>query len=262
LKLGVFAGVAAALGIAIGMGTPNVARAAVVDLVYDLDLNGMTSGTCPNGICGTVTVTGDTTTSLTYVVNLSTGVEFHAQHNGNSGTGDALFFQLTDVGGVATIHFNPNPPGTAPHGTGYTYILPTTSGGPFAPSSGNFPGTYNYDLQCTNSTSGKVCPSSGASEVSFTVFANGGTLAIGAPNGHGDFVNDAVAFVAQLSVSGSCGSETCKAGTGLVGSGAPHPAPPPVPEPSTWAMMLIGFAGLAYAGYRKAKSARTAVSVA
>ena len=31
-----------------------------------------------------------------------------------------------------------------------------------------------------------------------------------------------------------------------------------VPEPSTWAMMLMGFAGLGYAGYRKA---RTAVSV-
>ena len=32
-----------------------------------------------------------------------------------------------------------------------------------------------------------------------------------------------------------------------------------VPEPSTWAMMLIGFAGLGYAGYRRAKKARTAV---
>ena len=27
-----------------------------------------------------------------------------------------------------------------------------------------------------------------------------------------------------------------------------------VPEPSTWAMMLLGFVGLAFAGYRKAKS--------
>jgi hypothetical protein len=27
-----------------------------------------------------------------------------------------------------------------------------------------------------------------------------------------------------------------------------------VPEPSTWAMMLIGFAGLALAGYRRAKA--------
>jgi hypothetical protein len=32
----------------------------------------------------------------------------------------------------------------------------------------------------------------------------------------------------------------------------------PVPEPSTWAMMLLGFAGLGYAGYRRAKVVRTA----
>jgi hypothetical protein len=30
-------------------------------------------------------------------------------------------------------------------------------------------------------------------------------------------------------------------------------SPPPVPEPSTWAMMLIGFAGLGYAGYRTSR---------
>jgi hypothetical protein len=35
-----------------------------------------------------------------------------------------------------------------------------------------------------------------------------------------------------------------------------------VPEPSTWAMMLIGFAGLGFAGYRKAHSARTALPAA
>ena len=33
------------------------------------------------------------------------------------------------------------------------------------------------------------------------------------------------------------------------------------PEPSTWAMMLIGFAGLAFAGYRKSKSNRLALTV-
>jgi hypothetical protein len=31
---------------------------------------------------------------------------------------------------------------------------------------------------------------------------------------------------------------------------------PAVPEPSTWAMMLVGFAGLGYAGYRETKRAR------
>jgi hypothetical protein len=31
-----------------------------------------------------------------------------------------------------------------------------------------------------------------------------------------------------------------------------------VPEPSTWAMMVVGFAGLTYVGYRRAKMSRAA----
>jgi hypothetical protein len=34
------------------------------------------------------------------------------------------------------------------------------------------------------------------------------------------------------------------------------------PEPSTWAMMILGFAGLGFAGYRKAKNGKTALSAA
>jgi hypothetical protein len=30
-------------------------------------------------------------------------------------------------------------------------------------------------------------------------------------------------------------------------------APTPTPEPSTWAMMLLGFAGLGFAGYRTSR---------
>ena len=30
--------------------------------------------------------------------------------------------------------------------------------------------------------------------------------------------------------------------------------PAPIPEPSTWAMMLLGFAGLAFGGYRRARA--------
>ena len=32
---------------------------------------------------------------------------------------------------------------------------------------------------------------------------------------------------------------------------------PPAPEPSTWAMMLLGFAGLGYAGYWRARKGKT-----
>jgi uncharacterized membrane protein len=33
-----------------------------------------------------------------------------------------------------------------------------------------------------------------------------------------------------------------------------------VPEPSTWAMMLLGFAGLAFAGYRRANAGRATLA--
>jgi PEP-CTERM motif len=43
----------------------------------------------------------------------------------------------------------------------------------------------------------------------------------------------------------------------LYGSCAP-PHAMTVPEPSTWAMLLLGFAGLGYAGYRRARESRAA----
>jgi probable HAF family extracellular repeat protein len=41
----------------------------------------------------------------------------------------------------------------------------------------------------------------------------------------------------------------------ILGSANPIPPPPPVPipEPATWAMMLLGFAGLSFAGYRRTR---------
>jgi hypothetical protein len=63
-----------------------------------------------------------------------------------------------------------------------------------------------------------------------------------------DFVNNAAGFMAAVDVLGPKGTGEV-AGTGSVVS---------TPEPSTWAMMMLGFAGLAFAGYRKAKGAPTA----
>jgi hypothetical protein len=43
----------------------------------------------------------------------------------------------------------------------------------------------------------------------------------------------------------------CTALAGCIGGGG---QPPGTPEPSTWAMMMLGFAGLGYAAYRRNKA--------
>ena len=68
-----------------------------------------------------------------------------------------------------------------------------------------------------------------------------------------DFVVNSKGFFAVADVLGSRGTGEAGGNMGTIGG---------VPEPSTWAMLLIGFAGLGFAGYRKAKTARTAFSVA
>jgi PEP-CTERM motif-containing protein len=209
--------------------------AAVVNSTYDLDLNGMSSGTCPSGVCGTVSIVGDTTNSLTYTVNLAAGVDFHANHSGSSGTGSFFYFQLTDPGGPAITFSNIGISGSIGSGT-YSYNTPVS--GSFSPNPGNFPGPYNYEVTCTNNTSGKIC----GGPLTFT--ASGATAAdpfvIGSPLGHGLFPTDDIAFVADLSVDGN---------TGLVGSSLTSVSA--VPEPSTWAMMIFGFAGIGFMAFRR-----------
>jgi hypothetical protein len=46
--------------------------------------------------------------------------------------------------------------------------------------------------------------------------------------------------------------------TYVEGNGAPSVLQVSVPEPSTWAMMLAGFAGLGFLGYRRNKAADSA----
>jgi hypothetical protein len=68
-----------------------------------------------------------------------------------------------------------------------------------------------------------------------------------------DFVANSKGFIAVADVLGNVGTGEIGGKTGtIVGT----------PEPSTWAMMLLGFAGLGFAGYRKARSARAALSAA
>ena len=60
-----------------------------------------------------------------------------------------------------------------------------------------------------------------------------------------------------------CGAVYCLLGPGTVGAGDPFVSLTSftvnvVPEPSTWAMMLLGFAALGFLGYRQTVKARVA----
>ena len=233
---------------------PTTGRAATVNLLYDLDLNGMSSGTCPAGVCGQVSVTGDTTTSLVFTVDLASGVTFHANHGGNSGTGNFFYFQLTDPGGGAITFSALGTDGTI-GANSYSYNTPTS--GSFVPNPGNFPGTYNYAVSCTNDTSGKIC----GGPLTFT--ASGATPAnpfdIGAPLGHGLFPSDQIAFVADLSISGSCGNFSCTEGTGFVGSSLAA-APSATPLPGALPLFVSGLGAMGFFGWRRKRkvAAKTA----
>jgi hypothetical protein len=60
-----------------------------------------------------------------------------------------------------------------------------------------------------------------------------------------------LAVTDTMTVSGPFGSD-------ISNSFTEGPAGAPVPEPSTWAMMLLGFAGLGSAGFRSRPTARLA----
>ena len=197
---------------------------------------------------GSVTITGDTTSSLTYTVSLASGVSFQHPTGKQPATDNSLYFELTG-GSPSFSAFTPT------GGTDFTYGGPAA--GSFGPT-GNFPGTYDYAVTCTSTAPATLC----GTGFSFTV--SGGSVAdpfvIGSPLGGGDFKMIPIAFVADLSIAGTgttpgglCpGTSAC---TGLVGTNAVT-----TPEQSTWAMMLLGLAGLAYAGYRKTKHAALPVA--
>lgn len=71
------------------------------------------------------------------------------------------------------------------------------------------------------------------------------------------FFNEGTAAAPDFQATANSGAifETGAPGSTRGGGGT-------VPEPSTWAMLLIGFAGLGFVGYRKAKTPRTAFTAA
>jgi hypothetical protein len=233
-SLSILSGLAAAglIAGAVALASPSHAEAIVLRL--NLDLDGMSTGVCAGTKCptpfGSVTVTGDTTSSLDFSIALAPDVNFSA--------GDSFWFDLSAGGNPITFALEAPTSGTT-DGEAWNWVTPFSTGS-FTPAPGtDFPGPYADLVQCA--TGGTIC----GTELNFTASGADAThpFFLGHPRGAGNFLNLPVPFVANLSIAPNttlCPEDT--ACTGLVGA----------PEPSTWAMMLFGFAGLSFLGYRKA----------
>jgi PEP-CTERM motif len=135
--------------------------------------------------------------------------------------------------------------------------------------------TYDYDDSWGNTPAGytnpacivttSLCSDVGNFKVTFTATISGGTF-----NGDPVFsvfsptTNFTGGFVGweglnQAGVSESTfdqHSGTFSGTMAIIQIGTP----PPIPEPSTWTMMLVGFGGLGFASYRVRKGAKAAVA--
>jgi hypothetical protein len=217
------AGIAAGLGAVkwlcaplIGVATLLGAPVASQAAAYDLTQDFCSRGCSPSPY-GTVTVTQDGADGLAVTVSLSGGNQFH---DTNDSQHHALMFDLANSS--ITISGLPSPfTGNGSQGN--------ASGGVDSDGSGSWDFVLNYPHHSggpagITSYSFDIMATSALSPTSFLTNSNGLY-----------FATDILAF------NGS---------TGNVGSNSFTT----VPEPATWAMMLLGFAGLGYAGYRKAKT--------
>jgi hypothetical protein len=215
---------AGALALAGVFTIPGSAQAALQTLTVDLDVYDT----------GAVAPAGETLAVMT-VMDLAGGgvsVDFTLDQ--------ATFFASTG-GAHITLAFNLDTAITAADITGLpgtpTFTFTSPANGVPGPSGGF--GNFSAGLQGNwNGTSNHF-----AGPIDFTI----------AGVSVSDFVANSKGFIAVADVLGSKGTGDAGGNMGTVVG---------TPEPSTWAMMLLGFAGLGFAGYRKTRSARTALSVA
>ena len=149
-----------------------------------------------------------------------------------------------------------------------TFTLSATNSGPATTSGGeitqHYNGTFSITSGATNFLSGTF---------SDAVFGSGGALTLSAsnpsPTQSVTFTSNVIApslisafdRAMSLSFTDVSPSAAIVPGTGTLRSFTSDVSgdfSATVPEPSTWAMMLLGFAGLGYAAYRKTKNERTA----
>jgi hypothetical protein len=202
-------------------------------MVYTLTLSdpGKSIGTEP---FGTNSVTQDAGgKSLDIVETLSAGVEF-AKNNNDSH--NALTFSLKGNPTVTITDLT----------TGFVVAGGEYDSGTWTVDKANIPetplGKFDYAIDTDKKAPGPL---------SFTVTSTSKKgLTIDSLE-FNDYVLDGITYQVQFA------SDLVDDGKGNVGALTVTAA---VPEPSTWAMMLLGFVGVSFAGYRRRKSLQLAQS--
>jgi hypothetical protein len=149
------------------------------------------------------------------------------------------------------------------------FTLSATNSGPATSSGGEITQHYNGTFSITNGATNYL-----SGTFSDAVFGSGGALTLSAsnpsPTQSVTFTSNVIApsliaaFDRAMSLSLTDVSPSAAVVLGTLRSfhsDVSGDFSSAVPEPSTWAMMLLGFAGLGYVGFRKAR-ARSAISIA
>jgi hypothetical protein len=204
------------------------------------NLNAFQAGFTPP--LGTVTVTGENTNVLSFDVSLTNTTFFQLQGNGD--LKDAFWFDLTGLVGGTSVAYNITTPNLNPAPPGGDY----TGGGLFtgANFSNNaygqgFLSGYDYAIQVQDTVTPPVDYYTG--HLIFTVTAGAGSML--------NLVSRSVPVTGgTATVFGGADLRDCTttdptAGTCVTGPvGFTLTQGPRIPEPATWAMMIMGFGGI------------------
>ena len=206
--------------------------------VQTYNINVACPGCGPGPSFGTVTVTEIAGNDLSVLVQLASGITFHRNQNANH---HALAFGLVGnptvtISGLSDARFSAS-------GSQGAHAVEAP---PFSPGAANFEYEINYEAGVNRS------PSSPLSTLSFQI--GGATpLSIASLESHAVTCGKCVPIGLQqiyfaIDISNARGLSVLTGNVGATISSG-------VPEPSTWAMMLIGFAGLALASRRRQAAA-------
>lgn len=200
------------------------AQASAVDLTYNLVLDNCSSG-CGASNYGTITITGDTTSESTIGLTVDVKITQGQLHSSN---------------GLNTLVFDPL-------GTGLKVAISSDTPNFKDLGSGSYHedgfGNFTWAIQSTASNGGSGFA---GAELKFTITDTSGLITFGTtssstgPNGSANCPSSGCTSIAV-----PFAADVTNDGTGAIGAVAA------VPEPSTWAMMILGFFGLGFMAYRK-----------